>query len=191
MRTQILDAAASLTVKQGWATLTMARVAAAVGVSRQTVYNEFGAKPALAQAIVMRELDRFLRKVVAAFDAHPDDPVEGIRSAVYDVLVFAEHNDLLHAALTKTDRSDNDLLALLTNDSAPLLDSAKRVVAAALSRHRLPVSSVQLEVCIDLVVRSILSHVVVPSGTPREIADGIAWASSQLLRADHPAPAAG
>ena len=46
----------------------MARLADAVGVSRQTVYNEAGSKPLLARAMILRELERFLGLVTVAFD---------------------------------------------------------------------------------------------------------------------------
>ena len=55
---RVLDATASITVEHGWAAVTMAKVAAMAGVSRQTVYNEYGAKPALGLAMVLRELER-------------------------------------------------------------------------------------------------------------------------------------
>ncbi len=36
---------------------------ARAGFTKQTVYNELGSKPALGQAMVMRELERFLAAV--------------------------------------------------------------------------------------------------------------------------------
>ena len=57
----------------------MARLAQAVGVSRQTVYNEIGTKNALAEAMILSELDRFLAVVTGAFDDHPEDLVGGDR----------------------------------------------------------------------------------------------------------------
>ena len=46
-----------MTASVGWASVTMGRLADAVGVSRQTVYNEIGTKPGLAEAMILRELD--------------------------------------------------------------------------------------------------------------------------------------
>ena len=72
MRERVVDAAVRLTGEVGWSQVTMARLAEVVGVSRQTVYNEVGTKQALAEAMVLAELDRFLERVNAGFDAHPD-----------------------------------------------------------------------------------------------------------------------
>ena len=73
LRQRIVAAAVELTTTQGWAHVTMSRLAERVGVSRQTVYNEIGTKPALAEAMILAELDRFLAAVESAFDRHPDD----------------------------------------------------------------------------------------------------------------------
>ena len=68
-------AAARFTAEHGWGALTMGKLADLVGVSRQTVYNEIGGKPQLAEAMVMRELELFLDLVDSAFHDNPDDLV--------------------------------------------------------------------------------------------------------------------
>ena len=50
-RERVVDAAVRLTAQIGWSQVTMARLAEEVGVSRQTVYNEVGTKPGLAEAM--------------------------------------------------------------------------------------------------------------------------------------------
>src|SRR5690242_14631831 len=86
MNERVVAAAAELTCEVGWANVTMGKLADRVGVSRQTVYNEMGSKPALAEAMVLRELATFLAAVDRAFDQHPDDLVDAIRAAVNEVL---------------------------------------------------------------------------------------------------------
>ncbi len=48
---RILDAAYALLLEQGYTATTMAGVAAAAGVSAQTVYKTFGSKPALVKRV--------------------------------------------------------------------------------------------------------------------------------------------
>ena len=64
-RERILDAAWQITSEQGWSAITMSRLGEAAGVSRQSVYNEFGTKQQVAEALVARELQRFLAAVDA------------------------------------------------------------------------------------------------------------------------------
>jgi AcrR family transcriptional regulator len=183
-RQRIIVAAVELTARDGWSAVTMARLADVVGVSRQTVYNEIGSKPALAEAMVHNELGRFLSVVERAFDRHPDDLVGSIRTAVRGVLELAEDNTLLHAIVSATHGADTELLPLLTTHAGSLLTTAKTVIADRLERFRLPFDQREIAVTIDVVVRVVLSHVMQPSDTPARTAEHIAWVARRMLRAD-------
>ncbi len=56
LREQVLDAAYRLVAAEGWNGLRMTSIARAAGISRQTLYNEFGSKEAIGNALVQREL---------------------------------------------------------------------------------------------------------------------------------------
>ncbi|MFE0010053.1 TetR/AcrR family transcriptional regulator, partial [Streptomyces erythrochromogenes] len=62
-RESLLDAAAAALSARPWPDVRMVDVAAAAGVSRQTLYNEFGGKAGLGRALVRREADRYLEGV--------------------------------------------------------------------------------------------------------------------------------
>ncbi len=160
----------------------MAKLADVVGVSRQTVYNEIGTKPRLAEAMILRELDRFLAMVSVAFDAHPDDLVAAIRDASRTVLEHAQDNPLLRAVVSATHGADTELLPLLTTHAESLLVTAKAVIAARLSPYDLTLSTARLEAVTDTVVRVVLSHVMAPTGSPQETAESISWIADRVLR---------
>ena len=182
MNERVVAAAAELTCEVGWANVTMGKLADRVGVSRQTVYNEMGSKPALAEAMVLRELATFLAAVDRAFDEHPDDLVGAIRAAVTEVLVEAERNALLQAVVSSAYGAESDLLPLLTTESDALVHTAHQVVAARMAAYDVGVDAEHLDAAIDVVVRAVLSHVIHPSGRPAETADGIAWLAGRALR---------
>lgn len=181
LRDRIIGAATDLTTTEGWAAVTMVRLADIVGVSRQTVYNEIGTKTALAEAMVLAELARFLENVDRAFMAHPDDLVAAVRAAVAGVLEFAEGNPLLHAIVSATHGADTELLPLLTTHTGALMDTAKLVVREHMATYDVPVTEEQLEIAVDAMVRVVLSHVTQPSGSPEETADGMAWMAARIL----------
>jgi AcrR family transcriptional regulator len=181
-RERIIAAAAQLTMRSGWSAVTMTRLADEVGVSRQTVYNEIGSKQALAEAMVLEELARFLALVHRAFDEHPDDLVQSIRVATADVLELAHGNTLLRAIVSATHGADTELLPLLTTHAEPLLSTAKSVVADRLAHFPLPFDEHERTAAIDVIVRVVLSHVMQPSGTPQQTADDIAWTAGRVLR---------
>lgn len=182
LRVRIVEAAVLLTSEVGWSHVTMARLADQVGVSRQTVYNEVGTKPLLAEAMILHELDRFLGVVSLAFDQHPDDLIAAIRAASGGVLELAQDNRLLHAVVSATHGADTELLPLLTTHAESLLAAAKLVVGERLTPYDLTLEGDRLEAAIDMVVRVVLSHVMQPSGAPDETAADIAWIAGRVLR---------
>ncbi len=185
---RVLDAAASITVEHGWGAVTMAKVAGLAGVSRQTVYNEYGAKPALGQAMVLRELDRFLAVVAHELDTG-EQLVPSIRAAAEQTLLMARRNPLLHTVLTSAHGlssgaapADTGLLPFLTTDAEPLITAAKGVVTERLARFPdLGFEADQVDVAADAIVRLVLSHVMAPDAEPDRTADHLAWIAGRVL----------
>ena len=180
-RDRLLTAAARFTAEHGWGALTMAKLADLVGVSRQTVYNEIGGKPQLAEAMVLRELELFLDLVDSAFQDNPDDLVKGIEAAAFRVLDLARSDPLLHAILSSSQGADSELLPLLTTNSEPLLGAAGQMIREHVSSYALPLEERRVEALIDMVVRLVLSHVMQPTAQPAETAETIAWIAEQVL----------
>jgi len=181
MRERILVAATEMTVATGWASVTMSRLADAVGVSRQTIYNEVGDKSGLAEAMILGELARFLDVVNTAFEREPTNLLAALRRAVRDVLEMSAGNDLLKAVVSASHGADTELLPLLTTHSDALVDTAKAVVRERVMAFDLELTSQQLEGVIDVVVRVVLSHVMQPSATPEETADMLAFIAGKVL----------
>ncbi|RJS45843.1 TetR/AcrR family transcriptional regulator [Nocardioides cavernaquae] len=181
IRDRIVVAATEVTTTQGWSSVTMSRLADAVGVSRQTVYNEIGTKTALAEAMILGELARFLERVDGAFLAHPEDIFTAIRAAVTGVLDLAEGNALIKAIVSATHGADTELLPLLTTHSGTLMETAKLVIGEHLAAFALDLEDWQLDGVIDAIVRVVLSHVMQPSGNAEAVADTITWIASRVL----------
>ena len=76
----------------------MAGLGQAVGVSRQSVYNEFGSKDQVATALVTREVSLF-PNAVAEQMATGDSPAEALARAADTGLHLAEDNPLVHSML--------------------------------------------------------------------------------------------
>ena len=161
----------------------MGKLADLVGVSRQTVYNELGGKPQLAEAMVMRELELFLDLVDSAFLDHPDDLVARDRGRGRSgCSTMARTDPLLHAILSSSQGADSELLPLLTTNSEALLGAAGQMIREHVATYDVPLTEDRLEVLIDMVVRLVLSHVMQPSGEPAETAETIAWIAARVPR---------
>ena len=179
-RRRILDAAVELISVSGWSSITMGSLAEHVGVSRQTVYNEIGTRSDLADAVVLDELARFLAVVEHGFDQHPGDLHAGVRAAVLAVLDRAADSALLRAVVTATTGGDTELLPPLTTRSSSLIDAATSVVSARLDRYDVAPGA-RRDAVVDVLVRTVLSHVMQPSANPPRTAAGIAGVVTAAL----------
>ncbi|MGH3968347.1 MAG: TetR family transcriptional regulator AlkX, partial [Mycobacterium sp.] len=63
LRDSVLDAMRDLLLDRDWSAITLADVARAAGISRQTIYNEFGSRQGLAQGYALRLADRLVNAV--------------------------------------------------------------------------------------------------------------------------------
>ncbi|MCW2746008.1 MAG: Transcriptional regulator, TetR family [Mycobacterium sp.] len=162
LRDTLLDAARDLIRERGWADTTMAAVATAAGVSRQTLYKEFGSRKELAQAYILRDADLFLAAVERAVASHFDDPRAAL-AAAFDVFLSAAADDPLIKAIVSGEGGDG-LLALVTTHGGPVLQRATERLAAflAVGWPQVPLSEAQ--VLAECVVRLAISHAALPSG---------------------------
>jgi AcrR family transcriptional regulator len=102
-RESLLDAAFAALGDRPWTAVRMVEVAAAAGVSRQTLYNEFRSKEGLVRALVRRETEAYLAGVERALTlAGRDggDPGECFAAAAGWTLRTARRSPLVRAALT-------------------------------------------------------------------------------------------
>lgn len=182
MHERVVAAASELTLEAGWAGVTMGKLADRVGVSRQTVYNEVGSKPQLAEEMVLAELAKFLAVVDEAFDRHPAHLVDAIRAAARGVLELAGSNALLQAIVSASYGAETELLPLLTTRNEALVLAATQAVQGRVVGYRIDLDDRHLEAAIDMVVRLVLSHVVHPVAPPEDTADDIAWMAGRTLR---------
>ncbi len=164
----------------------MADVAGDVGVSRQTVYNEFGSKDGLAAAAVQREVGRVLEGIAAVLADH-DELADAVEATVGWVLAFCHQHAVLQRLLADSrEGHDGGLLPLLTTRADAVVDPATAMLLAYAREHwpervgagdGLPV--------VDMLVRHVVSHVVLPAGDPAEVAAGIARVVDRALPAAH------
>ncbi|WP_280880789.1 TetR/AcrR family transcriptional regulator [Streptomyces pseudovenezuelae] len=118
-RESLLDAAYTALARRPWSTVRMVDVAAAAGVSRQTLYNEFGSKEGLARALVRREADGYLAGVERALATHADARDRLTATAEWTVSM-ARENALVRAMLTGcwSERLPSPTLSAVPSSSA-------------------------------------------------------------------------
>ncbi|CPR36959.1 Possible transcriptional regulator%2C TetR family [Mycobacteroides abscessus] len=169
VRDQVLRATRELTIEKGWDQVRMSEVAESVGVSRPTLYKEFGDKQGLGDALVVSEGQRFLEGIRAVLAEHVGDVQGGITAAVQFTLSEAEDSPLLKAVLT-SNPSGNDgggssstgVLPLLPT-SASLLQLCSGALTTWFNDHFADLDPEDVEDVADVLVRLTVSHVVLPA----------------------------
>jgi len=174
LREQVLDAAYELIAAEGWAKLRIAAVARIAGFSRQTLYNEFGSKEAIGQALVEREAERFLLGIQKELDAHRDDLEAAAAAGVGYTLGQATDNSLIKAVLTAARGGEDDLLAYLTTRPEPVFNTATAMLDAYAADAWPEVDAESRSLAVETIVRLTVSHIVQPGGPPAESARRIA-----------------
>lgn len=184
-RERLMDAAYTEVVSGGWVEKRMVDIAASAGVSRQTLYNVFGNKEGLLQAVLVREADALLDHVAVLLEQDTEDPAHAVSRTTRYVLRVVGDDPLLHAVLT----GDRELLPVLTIRSAPLLDLLGERIATMLGERCPDVDTSVTEAVADVNLRLLLSYALQPID-PDEAASRVETAVHGMLRASRPAPEA-
>ena len=178
VRERALAVARELTLARGWQQVRFVEVADAVGVSRPTMYSEFGSKAGLGEALVLVETTEFLTGIITELSQYDDDLVAAAKVALRYTVLAAATNPLLHGVLTNA--GDTDLLLLLTSQSGPVLAVAVEVLSSWFVEHFPDLPTNDLTEVIELLVRLTLSHLVQPTHSTEETI-GILERSAELV----------
>ena len=172
LRDTLFDAARDQLQHRAWADITMADVARAAGVSRQTLYKEFGTRDEFSAAFVIREGERFLDAVEQAVREHLDDPRAAVANALEVFLTAAAEDPLMRMVLS--DDGTGGMLPLVTTQSMPVVTWAAHRLSAVIEEGWPPASAADVQLLAESLVRLAISHVTVPTGTPEATAEAAA-----------------
>ncbi|MEW5660435.1 TetR family transcriptional regulator [Streptomyces cinereoruber] len=180
LREQVLDAAYRLVAAEGWSGLRMTSIARAAGISRQTLYNEFGAKEAIGNALVQRELEGFLIGIERELDAHRGALEEAAAAGVGYTLQQTVDNPLIKSVLVAARGGEDDLLAYLTTRTEPVFGTAMAMLDAYAIEAWPDVDDTSRGLAVETVVRLTVSHIVQPVAPPAETAARIARITARI-----------
>lgn len=168
LRDTLLDAARRLLRDRPWAQISMAEVAREAGVSRQTLYKEFGSRDEFAQQFVIREGARFLEAVEGAIGANLNDPRAALKAGLEVFLSTAAEDPLV--GLVLADDGTGGMLPLITTQSGPVLLWASARLSDAMRAGWPHAADEDVELLADTFVRLAISYVTMPRDSPREAA---------------------
>ncbi|MBN9097857.1 MULTISPECIES: TetR family transcriptional regulator [unclassified Pseudonocardia] len=185
MRDEALSAATQLLLAGGYRGLRLQDVADRIGVSRQTLYNEFGSKRGLAAALVLRLTERFLDDIEAALGSE-DDLYAAWAAAVRLTIETAATDPLLKTLLTGV--GSEEMLPLLTTESEPVVQAARDRAGAYVMRRWPDLDPPDVTAAAEVATRLAISHVVVPLHTAEFVAAQVATVVVRFLGHQTPDP---
>jgi AcrR family transcriptional regulator len=173
LRETLLGAATDLLREYRWSEVSMAAIAEHAGVSRQTLYNEFGSRDEFAQSYVMHQANAFLASVEASIAANGDDPRKALGAAFEAFLTAAEGNRMVRAILVRDPGAD-DLFALFTTRGGPVIQLATDRVAHAICKQWPTADETEVRFAAECLVRLAISHASLATDTKERTAASIA-----------------
>jgi AcrR family transcriptional regulator len=159
---RILAAAARQVEDFGLRRFTIDDVARRLGVSRVTIYRYFPKRDRLVQAVLLRELHRFLERVGAAVEPWPTLEQKLVEGVVFAIGYLRRHRLLQRVLRTEPEL----LLPALTLRAGPILKAGREFIAgfARLEAEQggLPLTEAEIDAISELLARAVLSFLLTP-----------------------------
>jgi AcrR family transcriptional regulator len=172
LRQTFFDAARHHLETRPWSEVTMGDIAATAGVSRQTLYKEFGNKSEFAVNLTIHEGERFLGAVEDAVRAHTDNPRAAIRAALELFLRTAAEDPLLRMVVT--DDGSGGMLSFVTTQGMPVTVWATTRLSAVIEEGWPQAAKADVQLLAESLVRLAISYIINPSGSPDSTAASVA-----------------
>ena len=172
LRDSILDGMRDLLLTRDWSAITLADVARAAGISRQTIYNEFGSRQGLAQGYAMRLADRLVDEVDHAIRQNEGDMYSAFLQGFRAFFAESASDPLVISLLTG--EAKPDLLQLITVDSAPIITHCSQRLTTSFAESWVKHSDQDAGVLARAIVRLCMSYVSMPPEADHDVADDLA-----------------
>jgi AcrR family transcriptional regulator len=175
LRQTVFDAAREQLGRRTWSEITMADIASGAGVSRQTLYNEFGNRNEFGFAFVIHEAERFMDDVETAVLEHRDEPRAAVTAALEHFLRTAGEDPLIRILLS--DDGTGGMLPFVTTQGLPVVQWAAARLTAVIGEGWPQAPEKDVGALAEALVRLAISYVT----TPGESAETTAKAVAELL----------
>lgn len=179
LRDSILDGMRELLLTRDWSAITLSHVAKAAGISRQTIYNEFGSRQGLAQAYALRLADRLVDQIDDAIEGNIGDVYAAFSQGFRDFFTESAADPLVISLLTG--EAKPDLLQLITTDSGPIITRCSQRLTSTFMDSWVQASEEDAGVLARAIVRLAMSYVSMPPEADHLTTDVVARDLARLM----------
>ena len=172
LRDSILDAMREELLSQDWSAITLTDVARTAGVSRQTIYNEFGSRQGLAQSYALRLADWLVDAVAGAIDSNEGDVYAAFLEGFRGFFSESAADPLVISLLSG--EAKPDLLQIITTDSGPIITHCSSRLSDAFMQSWVHTTESDAGVLARAIVRLAMSYVSMPPEADHDVAADLA-----------------
>jgi len=172
LRQTVFDAARDQLGRQPWSEITMADIATGAGVSRQTLYNEFGNRNEFGFAFVIHEAERFMDGVEKSVREHFDEPRAAVLAALEYFLGAAGDDPLIKILLS--DDGTGGMLPFVTTQGLPIVQWAASRLTGVIEEGWPEAPEGDVKVLTESLVRLAISYVTTPGEAVEDAARNVA-----------------
>jgi len=172
LRQTVFDAARDQLGRQPWSEITMADIATGAGVSRQTLYNEFGNRNEFGFAFVIHEAERFMDGVEKSVREHFDEPRAAVLAALEYFLGAAGDDPLIKILLS--DDGTGGMLPFVTTQGLPIVQWAASRLTTVIEEGWPEAPEGDVKVLTESLVRLAISYVTTPGEAVEDAARNVA-----------------
>ena len=155
-----------------WSGITLSDVARTAGVSRQSIYNEFGSRQGLAQGYALRLADRLVDEIDVSINANVGDVYGAFLSGFRAFFIASAADPLVISLLTGVAKPD--LLQIITTDSGPMITHCSTRLTSAFMGSWVHASAEDAGVLARAIVRLAMSYVSMPPEADHDVAADLA-----------------
>jgi len=172
LRQTLFDAARDELAERPWSEVTMSDIASSAGVSRQTLYKEFGNRNEFGLAFVINVGESFLDEVDRAVIANVDDPRAAVGAALELFLRTAGEDPQNRMLLS--DDGTGGMLPFVTTQGMPVVQWATARLATTIEQGWPQAPKADVLLLSEALVRLAISYITAPSESPETIAASVA-----------------
>ncbi|MGN7779733.1 TetR family transcriptional regulator AlkX [Mycolicibacterium sp. 22603] len=172
LRDSILDGMREMLQVRDWSSITLTDVARAAGISRQTIYNEFGSRQGLAQGYALRLADRLVNAVDGAIANNIGQVYEAFLEGFRAFFLESASDPLVISLLNG--EAKPDLLQIITTDSGPIISRCSQRLTATFQNSWIKATDEDAGVLARAIVRLAMSYVSMPPEADHDVARDLA-----------------
>jgi AcrR family transcriptional regulator len=172
LRDIVLDAMRELLLAGDWSSITLSDIAKSAGISRQTIYNEFGSRQGLAQGYALRLADLLVDAVRDAIEDNAGQIHEAFLQGFRSFFAQSAADPLVISLLRGGAKPD--LLQIITTGSGPIITRCSARLTDSFMHSWVRASEHDAGLLARAIVRLAMSYVSMPPESDHDVAADLA-----------------